>query len=93
MNASHHVYGYPIMGLPEKDKDCAYTMVNGAKVFHEAFSSLRYRKQQARTAKETATIKNEGRYASQRQNNPALNFVMTRIRNTRDVSPKSKEVL
>ena len=45
------------MGLPAKNKDEAFTMVDGAKVFHEAYSTLRYRKQLARTAKETNNLK------------------------------------
>lgn len=85
VNASHHVYGYPIMGLPAKNKDEGWTMVNGAKVFHEAYSTLRYRKQLARTAKETSNLKSSQDQKPMRQSattrvgNPALNFVLNRL--------------
>ena len=45
VNASHHIYGYPIIGLPKGGTDEAYTCVDGSVVFDERYATLKYKKQ------------------------------------------------
>lgn len=71
-------------------------MIEGKQVKDDRFASLRYRRQKARTSKETDgkiqaqadLAKNMGKRA-----NPALNFVLNRVKNQRQVSPRSRKVL
>lgn len=73
------------MGQPPGPKDVAYTMVEGKTVKDDRFASLRYRRQNARTTKET-----DGKLHAQgdsrmtksmgKQGNPALNFVLSRLK-------------
>lgn len=46
VNASHHVYGIPLLGVPKGTKDEAYTQINGALVFDDRFATLKYKRQQ-----------------------------------------------
>lgn len=45
VNASHHIYGFPIIGLPRGLPDEAFTVVNDAQVFDERYATLKYKKQ------------------------------------------------
>ena len=87
------------MGLPAGPKDVAFTMVEGKKIKDDRYATLRYRKQLARTMKET-----DGKLQAQAESrmskstvgkvaNPALNFVLNKIKNQRQVSPRSRKVL
>lgn len=54
VNASHHIYGYPLLGMPHGNKEEAYTEVaNGALVFDDRYATLKYKRQMQRTKNET----------------------------------------
>ena len=45
VNASHHIYGYPIIGLPHGNKDEHYSVINCSMIFDERYASIKYKKQ------------------------------------------------
>ena len=53
VNASHHIYGFPIIGVPKGGPDEAFSLCDGAMVFDERFATLKYKRQQRRTERET----------------------------------------
>ena len=44
VNSSHHIFGYPLIGIPKGNKDEAFTCVNGVTYFDERFATLKYKK-------------------------------------------------
>ena len=44
VNASHHIFGMPILGLPKGTRDEAYTFAEGAMVFDERSATLKYKR-------------------------------------------------
>lgn len=59
VNSSHHIFNYPVIGYPLKNKDQCYSVCNGLVVKDDRFSSLKFKRQQARTFRETKVVKHE----------------------------------
>lgn len=57
VNSSHHVFGFPLFGYPLRNKDEGYSVCNGITIKDDRFATLKYKRQQARTNRETNNFK------------------------------------